>query len=446
MNRRLASVVSLLAFLTSIFLASALPIENAFAATAPLTLQQAVDRAMASNADLADAREKVHEAKSLHSVGISLLFPRLSATLSGERRKDSVLTGLAAFNGESYNQYAASLQLVQPIYTGGDLFSGLSAASREEEVRELDLKIQERNLTVEVITAYYTVLMNQEKLATLKNTRNVENESVAVAKHRERIGRSQHLDVLQIKTQVALLDSRISQAEADLKTSVDALMLLFSDRTTTEVELKGKLRAKDLQKYLAKVKDQPYEIYEFTRIAALRDETSAKNKVALAKYWPQLSFIGQYGRVSNTRADLFNDYANAWAYGLELTIPIFSGLSSVAEGNAYASQLKQIEIQEGRLKDSVAYTETKALHDLQAAESIIGTSENALDLANQSVKEAQRNYKLSTIDYLQFLTVQQSLLESLVSYQTAELTYITATAKYLAATGHSVSDLVKVLE
>jgi len=411
-----------------------------------LTIQNAVDRSLRANPSVIEAREKVHEGKSLHSAGLSKLFPSIGATVRAQRRKDSVLTGLAAFNGESYNQYETSLQLIQPIYTGGDLWAGLSAANREEEVRELDLKIAERDTIVQVITAFYTVMMNQEKLATLQNTRKVESESLDVAKRRETIGRGQHLDVLQIRTQVALFDSRIAQADADLKTSITRLMLLFGDRTTPAIDLQGNLRPKKLRQLLNRLKDQPYEIYEFSRIEAVRDEKRDTNKVALAKYWPQLNFFGNYGRISNTRADLNNDFANAWSYGLELKVPLFSGLSSVAEGNAYASSVKQIEIQESQIKDNAAYSETKAMHDLEAAESVIATSENALDLANQSVREAQRNYRLSTIDYLVFLTVQQSLLDALVSYQTAELTYITSIANYMVATGHPVNELVKVLE
>ncbi|MBS1961218.1 MAG: TolC family protein [Bdellovibrionales bacterium] len=411
-----------------------------------LTLRQAVDRALGANPSVVEAREKVQEQKSFHSAGISALFPRLNGTLRGERRKDSVLTGLAAFNGEAYNQYEASLQLVQPIYNGGGLWSGLTSLSRARTVADLDLKIAERDTTVDVIAAYYTVLMNQEKLAALRNNRKIQDESLGVAKHRANIGRGQTLDVLEMKTQIALLDSKIAQTEADLKTAVVGLMLLFADRTTTAVDLKGSLRPKGLREFLAKTKDRPYEIYEFSRIAAVRDQTEATNKTSLAKYWPQLNFVGNYGRVSNTRADLTNDFANAWSYGLELTIPIFSGLSSVAEGNAYASQLKQIEIQEARVKDAAAFAETKAMHDLQAAEGTIQTSADALDLANQAMKEAARNYRYSTIDYLRYLSIQQSLLDTQVAYQTAELTYITSIAHYLVATGHDVGELVGVLE
>lgn len=418
---------------------------SVLAAPEVLTIRTAVERALNSNPNILNAREKMSEGKSLHSAGISRLFPSVDVHLSSERRKDSVLTGLAAFNGERYNQYEAGLQLVQPIYTG-ELWAGLRAAASEKEVRELDLKIAERDTTVQVISAFYSVLMNQENLKTLKEARKVDDQSLGVARKRASIGRSQRLDVLQIQTQIALLDSRIAQAEADLKTSVVGLMLLFADRETSVVDLKGSLKVKGLKEFLAPLKSQPYEIYEFTRIGALRDEVRDKNNIVLAKYWPRFNFVANYGRISNTRADLTNDYANAWSYGLELKIPIFSGLSSIAEGNAYASQLRQMEIQEGQLKDSAAYAETKAIHDLQAAEKMIEISENALDLSQQSVNEAQRNFRFSTIDYFQFQSIQQSSLDARVSYQAAQYTYITSMAKYLVATGHPVGDLVKVLE
>src|SRR3989344_379597 len=175
---------------------------------------------------------------------------------------------------------------------------------------------------------------------------------------------------------------------------------------------------------------------------AQQEQLQNQTNILLAKHWPQLNLLGSMGRSSYVKADLANDFAGSWALGLQLNIPLFSGLSSVSERRAAAARERQLVAQDAILKNKVALDEVRAMKDLEAAIAIIETSSAALGFARQSIKEAEKNYRFATIDYLQFLAVQQSYLYSELSHDQAEFTYIQAIARYFVASGHALNGLI----
>jgi outer membrane protein TolC len=132
--------------------------------------------------------------------------------------------------------------------------------------------------------------------------------------------------------------------------------------------------------------------------------------------------------------------------GLQLTIPLFSGLSYFSERNAMAAREAQAQSQEEQVRLQFAFREAKALKELSAAHAVIDASRTAFGLARESVKEAQKNFRLATIDYLQFLTVQQNFLNAEIAKNQAEYSYVQALSNYMVAAGHPLTKLVDALQ
>ena len=419
-----------------------------FGATTPptLSLRSAINIALERNPVIGAAKSRFEESDSLLGQVRASAFPTLSAALNATHKKDAVSFGSPSFGGEAYNTYNAQLNLVQPLYVGGAFWAGYSVAQQEKAIRRLDFEIARRDLSVSVIQAFYLLLLNQEKLETLKRTAAVEKESLQTAEKRYRIGRGQLLDVLQIKTQISLLQSRIAQATSDLETSTVALVNLLGDRETKSITIKGTLRAHGIRPLVDEAKKEHYRIPEFERIAAKQDQFENQTTVNLAKHYPQLNLVGNVSRNAHVKQELTNSYSQSWSMALQLSIPLFSGLSSVSERHSLAAQSEQLRMEETRLKNQTALDEVRAAKDLEAAEAVIEAASEALGYARNSVKEAQRGYRLATIDYLQFLTVQTSLLDAELGHSQALFNYVNSSAKYLVASGHSLEGLIQVLE
>ena len=74
------------------------------------------------------------------------------------------------------------------------------------------------------------------------------------------------------------------------------------------------------------------------------------------------------------------------------------------------------------------------------------TGTEAFKLALDSYKEARRNYTLATIDFVQFLSVQQAYAQAEQALNTYRYNYIAALGNYYAASGQNMQQLVDLLE
>jgi outer membrane protein TolC len=146
------------------------------------------------------------------------------------------------------------------------------------------------------------------------------------------------------------------------------------------------------------------------------------------------------------KSDLLNEYETAWSFGVYVTIPIFSGLSSFYQKAALLSQQQQNRYAQQTTLDTLSYNQVQSERDLDTAVANLKSTKSAADLGIASLKEAQRDFRLQTINYLQLLTSQQGYLQAESSFIQAEYNYINAIANYFVASGIPLSKLVDFLE
>jgi outer membrane protein len=413
-------------------------------ATLPLTVGDAVDRAIQANQNVLYYRERIDEADSGISYAKSSIFPVLNGVVTGEREKDAVNLGSAKFGGSAYNNYSAQITLVQPLYRAGLISGGIGVAEKEKAIRTEDLETTERDLTLSVIEAFYTVLESEQLTQFVKQTLDVEQESLSTAQEYFRIGRGQLIDVLQIKTQIALLYPQLASAENTTKNSAAQLTALLHAGQTSNLNLSGDLNPVKTQE-IAKLVATKKELPEITRNKELISQFDDTIKVQMSVNYPSLNIIGGIGRTAYTQSDLFNDYSTGWSIGLQLNIPLFSGLSSIFQRHVLARQAGELEYQYHYLLDTLSSNQVQAERNLDTAATVLQSSQSAAEFSAASLREAQRDFRLQTISYLQLLTSQQSYLQAESSYVQAKYSYIDSVAKYFVATGIPISGLVTVL-
>ena len=410
-----------------------------------LSIRDAVQHALAKNPDVSNDQERLTEADANKSFAIAQLFPVITGIGSAYVEKDPVNTGNAAFGGDPYNKYVAQLKLMQPLYQGGALLAGLNYANKDKEIREYELEMEVRDLTVQVIQAFYAVFSNKKVISILRETQNVEKESLATAQRYYKIGRGQLIDVLQIKAQIALLNPQIVTAENQMKAAVSQLATLLHENQASMMNLIGSLAVVEPDIVRALLPSRK-KLPEITRGETLISQFQDKEEVTLSTYNPMLNIQGTLGQSSTTKSELFDSSSNGWTIGLYLTIPIFNGLASIDQRHALNSQSAQLEYTQQKLLDTLSYNQTQSERDLSTAATVLAGSKEAAGYAKDSLKEAQRDFKFQTISYLQLLTSQQSDLSAQLAYIQAKGGYISALAAYCSASGIPIGKLVDLLE
>ncbi|MCM2321842.1 MAG: TolC family protein [Oligoflexia bacterium] len=415
------------------------------AAPSDYTIDTAVTRSLAHSPLVRAARERLVEVEAQVSQAFSSALPSMNALLSGNYRKDPANNAAVLFGGEPYNMYDARIAFTQPLYTGGAVSAAVRAARIEKQLRENELRIAERDVSVQTIQAFYATLFQKEKIERLRREKARLEEYLATAQRRHREGTSRLLEVLQIKTQVALLVPSILRAENDLQLRTAELAYLVGDATAARLGVSGSIEPVDWTRLTAVAGAKPSRIAELRRIELNQDKLGQVRSVTLAKHYPSLGLEGNWGRSSFVKSDLLDDYSTSWNIGLRLTIPIFSGLSSIHERRSFASQLSQLDIEEVRLREKFSLDQIKAEKEVQLAQTVFETNRTALNLAREALREATSSHRLGTATYVQLFDSQRNFTEAEISFELAKYDYILAQSRYFVSSGWDLKDLVTAL-
>lgn len=425
--------------LVFLFLIFAFSVNLSFA----LTLKEAVENAFQNDSQVLLQRQKVVAAAETYSSAVAAAFPKLDATLSSLYKKDAAV-GAPLFGGEPYNLYTAQLSLIQPLYRGGAIWAAYRFTQLNQKAEELRLEELKRSIAANTITAYLNTLQSKRQLDALTEVEKINRESVLLTEKRQRIGRSQTLDLLQSKTVLALLAPKISQAKSNLLTSTSNLAKLVNALDDAHLTLDNEIAEYPIKKemFVHKLEELP----QIERMKVGIDQSEYQSDIDLSKHYPQLSLLANIGRNTNRKADLIDDHYTMWNIGLQLQIPIFSGLSSFADRKVSAAKKEEASL---GLEEATRVAKLNAIvstQELDNARAIYISSIDAFDLAKKSLEEAKKNYRYSTIDYAQYLSIQQNFLDARIALDQAKVAIWLVLNKHMSAMGHTSGDFINIYE
>jgi len=410
------------------------------------TIAKAVDRAFERNPDIQNQRQRIIESESSASQALSHVFPNISAKITANEKKAAVNNGNATFGGEPYNQYIGQIDITQPIYAAGALTSAIDAAKKNTEIREFDLEITKRDLTLGVLQAFYSILLNEKLLGIYQEAEQIQKESLAISRKYQQSGRGQLIDVYQNETQLAQLVPKIVRTENQIKASEHLLATLLHSTDISQIHAKGQLTIIDRTQINRIFEQNKRERFELTRHARQIDEFRFNRTLEMASNYPNLGLIGNIARTTTDKKELTDANSTSWSIGLQLTIPIFTGLSSMHQRSILSAQEAQLKYQEVKLKDQLSLEEIQSITDLNNAETMLVASQKAANFSRKALLEAKKNYRLQTISPFQFLLISQSYLDAQSENLTAKYNYLTSLEQCFVALGVPLSVLVDLLE
>lgn len=409
-----------------------------------LDLKEVIKISKENNPKVIGIKEKINQFDAQTRLTKSYLFPTLSWNLNGNYQKDAVYTGTPKFNGDPYNQYGSDLKITQPLYTKG-MYSAISQIDIDKNIQKLNLEIEERNLTLNIIEAFYRFILNQRALENLLKNQEIIQKALTTSHQRFNMGRGQLLDILQVKTQLALIQPQLEQARSQLIISGQQLINYMGDKERSSLKLKGILKTLVLKEVQSQINLSVFKLPEYEINQLQISQIDYGRDVIMGKHFPTIKLVGDYLYNNYKKSEIFSDYSNSWVVQLQVSIPLFSGLSSVYERNSLSSQDRQLKIARNDLENSLAFKQVTSFRNLEASESSLLSSEAAVKLAEEAQKEATRLYKLSQIDFLQFLTVQQSALQAKSNLDQLKFQNIIAYSNYFTSSGQSLDILVDIL-
>lgn len=411
-----------------------------------IDIKQAVDLGLTNSPRVREASEKVNQMRYEKYVVRGALFPTIGLNATAAQKKDAVADrsfNSVPFGGNAYNQYTVGFHGEQTLLAYG-FFSAGRQAAYQEDVAQKQLEIVKRDLMRQVVSTFYKTLMNENLVRLLKEQEKSVQGILTVAQRRLSLG-GKRIDVLQVKTRLALLGPKIVRAKNDLAASGAELAHLLGSSDTKELQIKGHIPSLNLKDVEPHLDFKSSEIPELTSIRLQREQMTEAKAVSLGKNLPRLKLVGDYNFLNYTKDELFDPASKSWSVQLVLSIPLFSGLTSISERNALVAQEAQLEAQERNTSNAVSIEQIKRRNELETAESSLASAEEAAKLAKESLDEARREYRLGLIDFLQYFQLESNNYEATTSLLQLKHDLIGAYSNYFAASGQPISVLIELL-
>jgi outer membrane protein len=354
----------------------------------------------------------------VYSVGIQGLSPWGTLyDLSG-----STVNNRYMFNGYTNNyQSAGTLQITQPLLKGFGFDANLAAvriAKASRAISDCDYRLAAINTVTNVVVAYSNLELAHDALGVAERTRSLAATLLADNEKSYRIGNIAQSDVIQARSLVASLEENVLIFERSVRDSENALRELIGEDTffedkplfvletlTTPVVTVDRMA--DLQRALAMRPD-----YQAMRLGIVQKRAS--ESAALNALLPQVNFVGGYGyngisdNFSASRQMVGDRMNPSYSAGLEVTVPI---TFAVGRGTLRAARLTRMQFEEDlkRFEADIAVRVASADGQVETTRKRVVADQDAYALAKQALDAEEKKKKAGASTTLQVEQVQQNL-------------------------------------
>ena len=391
-----------------------------------LTLEKAVETALASNPGLraADAQIQVAEAGVLKSSSGFLPKVNLSETysrtnnplmvfgikLNQERVSTPDFDPVSINDPETTSNFNTRLSVMQPVFNGGKEYLGVRQAKLHREATIQQRERTRQETVFEVIKAYYGLLLAEKHRIVARQSLTTSEASMKLARARYKAGAVLQSDLLRAKVQYAEVKEMLARSENNVQMAKAALNFAMGVPQSTAYAIDGMLEARQfdsgldslLQESLARRPD-------LLSMNLNRKNADTGVSQARTEYLPTFNLMGQADWNST---DLAGDDAKSWAVMAVLQWNLFDGLvtkSRVREAIASSDRMRRLEEQ---TQSAVQLQVRQAYYALKSSLDRIAVTASSVQEAEEGLRIVQKRYGVGMTTFVDVLGAENALIRA----------------------------------
>ncbi len=389
-------------------------------------LEALVDEALAANADLAIAAERVLQARARAGIADAARYPSLGATAGASRSQSSREGSFPLPQGtpRTQNTYRLGVEASYEL----DLWGRYAAASRAAQAELLSAEWARRGLRLsliaEVANAYHALQAAGRSESVLHRTLAGREDALELLGHRLRAGTASEFDLNQTRAEISAVRAQLAAAVRRREELQTTLALLLG-RPADQV-MAGQL-ASGQDAFVAPPQvpaGLPSDLLlrrpDLRRAEQAMVAADARIDEARAQLFPSISLTAALGQESTSLSQLFSAGAAVFDLGLALTQPIWN-----------AGRLQSnVELGESlRREAALAYRQAianafgdvrRALAARRAAASTLAAESERSAILGDTVRQARLRLDAGLTSRLELLDAERNLLQSELAVVDAE--------------------------
>ncbi len=422
------------------------------AATPPLTIGAAVKMALehnpavrsaqaAAQADAANARRA--KGFRLPSVDLTEMYDRTNNPaeafgfqLNQKRFSLQDFAMLDPNNPSEMTTWLTSVQLVQPVYTGGKLSARIHQADLMSHASTLMHSHTEEQVAFDTVTAYTNLAKAREYLDVITKARDTTARHVKLAEQYAAQGMIVKAEVLKAKVFLAHMNELVEQASSGAQLAEAALNFQMGLDQSAHHELAPLPPAPPVTGSLQSWIDRA--------LAHRRDLGAAKaklnagrleEKVATSGYLPQVAVIGRYDWYDDAFA---GNHGMSGAIMAVAKLNLFRGGADRAARASAKFRTASFESNIHRFQEGIRLQVRQAWQELLTARARHLTAKAALASAREALRVREARFKQGLDKMIDLLDAETQLRQAEVSELVARYDVALATYRLYFNSGTSI--------
>jgi outer membrane protein, multidrug efflux system len=389
-------------------------------------LSELVERSLGGNLQLGAAWARLTQARAAARQAGALRLPQVDANAEAGRRRMRFDFGEGGVLTPQVDRFALSLAAGYEVDLWGKMAAGSRAAALDAAAVHDDAQAMAISVVAEVSEAWFDVVSQRAQRKLVEEQLRISETFLELTKMRFQQGLASALEVYQQQQQAVSTRSRLALIDAAIELQHNRLSLLLG-RPPGDVPGIDRDTFPDLPPLPgtgvpADLLDRRPDVR-----AARRRVESADHRVAVAvaDRLPSLRLSGSLSTEAGKITDLFT--TPLWSILAGVTGPIFDGGRRRAEVDRTRAVVEERLLTYGHVLLAAMVEVDNALVSERQQRIHIRDLEEQVEIAANTLREAQERYRQGLIDYLPVLTalqtqqqVQLSLLQAhrqLISYR-----------------------------
>ncbi len=416
---------------------------------APLTLDEAVNTALAHNRPLLSEGEKLKASEAGIGEARSAFLPKADVSETFVRSDNPVTVFGSKLNQRSFrasdfaidklngpspiNDFNFRVQVIQPLFNGGKEILGYRRAKLSLESAKMKHERARMETAYETVQAYWGVALACEYIKTAKQAEKSTERHLKLAQDLYGQGMLLRSEVLLAKVHLADVEEMLIKAENREALAKAALNMILGRPQDTPVAIADRLAYSPFPGSL-----------ESLQAEALKDRPDLKGmkfdvknmgegvKLAQTDYLPNLNLIGQYDRDSE---DAFGHGGDSYTIMGRLTWNVFDGFLTTNKVREARADRNAAAYMYDQMKDGALFEVRKAYNDLREAKKRMDVESAAVSEGRESLRIITKRFGAGMAKSLDVIDADTALTRARTNYVSALYDYNVAQAALRLATG-----------
>jgi outer membrane protein TolC len=384
-----------------------------------LSLQRAIEIGMDHNYNIKIAENDLDIAENNYTLGNAGFLPTVDVLASRDFEVQDSELDFASGEGQSVNgarssSFGASAILNWTIFDGTRMFITYDRLAEIKQASAVDAQITIENTLADISTAYYTVILEQERVSVLQNSVDLSAERLRLARTQYEVGKASKLEFLAAQVDYNADTSALIRQREQLFNAKINLNTLMARDPEIDFEVPDQIDA-NLELQIGELKDKALSSNP-SLLLARRNQNISNLLVReiQAERLPQVSVnLGYNYNSSEAEAGfVLGRQSNGVAYGVSARMNLFDGLNRTRriqnarvnlETSAYVIEQTRLQLQAQLEQTFVSYTNSIQLLELE--------TEN-FAIAKENADIALERYRLGKSNALELREAQINAVEA----------------------------------